>query len=87
MLKVAVWSPIKAGSYCVFRRARSYSVGDTVLINHQEFGKIIKRVVTSDNNTVRVAGENINSVSTERIGHVPNDRILGKLVKTFAEHS
>lgn len=75
--------------WCVcLRQPPTYRVGDVLLIQHPNYGRIIKRVTAVDNNhatngDVRytLAGDNTaNSVSSEDIGSTITQQIIGKVV-------
>lgn len=66
-----------------FRCARqALDVGDRVVIDHPEFGRIIKRVTRIlPGGGLDIAGDNL-AMSThgERLGRIPRERILGKVL-------
>lgn len=66
-----------------FRRARQVlDVGDCVVIDHSEFGLIVKRITRIlPSGNLNVAGDNLAmSTQSERLGLVPRDRVLGKVL-------
>lgn len=66
-----------------FRRGRLVlKVGDRVVVDHPEFGRIIKRVTRLlPGGELDVAGDNLAmSTHSERLGRIPRKRILGKVL-------
>ena len=57
--------------------------GDTVVFRHIQYGVMIKRVISNDpvNKILRVEGTHPDSVSTEKIGDVSYQDLLGKVIR------
>ncbi|MEM6412193.1 MAG: S24 family peptidase [Pseudomonadota bacterium] len=75
---------ISPGSYAIFRRRPYYTPGDTVLCDHSVYGRITKRIVSTEPDGFRLAGTNPKSVSTEAMGVLEAHRVLGKLTMVFS---
>ncbi len=74
--------------YCgdfVLAHRRFHSVfkqGDVVVVKHAQFGKIIKRIITIENNgTLLLAGDNI-AASTDSLtlGNIQPKQVLGRVI-------
>lgn len=72
-----------SGSYAVFRRRPAYTIGDIILAEHERLGTIVKEIVSEDAHGFRLRGLHHQSTSTQTMGSLPVDRILGKLVWTI----
>lgn len=70
---------LPTGSYGVFRRRPVYRQGDTVLVEHPVYGRIVKNIRAIGPDGVWLEGLNSFSVSSEAMGMVPHDKIVGKL--------
>lgn len=72
------------GAYALFRQARSCECGDVVLVDHPQFGLIVKIVsgFTSDGR-VGLAGIASLSTSPARLGMVTTASVKGKLVARY----
>lgn len=71
------------GDYVVtIRRRRALRAGDVVVVDHPDYGCVVKRVIECwPDGGVRVAGDNpAASMSSERLGLVARSRILGRVV-------
>ncbi len=53
---------------------------DIIVAEHPVYGRLIKRVVQIDDNGYWLAGDNPQSVSTEKMGPVKKKQILGKFL-------
>lgn len=68
-------------SIALFRARKSVKQGDVVLVDHPEFGVIVKRVRDTDSNGgAWLEGTSPASTSAERLGYVSPDRIRGVLL-------
>tara|TARA_Y100000385_G_C12705074_1_gene472194 strand:+ start:375 stop:623 length:249 start_codon:yes stop_codon:yes gene_type:complete len=54
--------------------------GVIIAVDHEKFGKIIKRVLSVEKNNLRLVGDNPLSTSSTDLGLVSNDRVLGILL-------
>jgi len=70
---------LSAGDFVIARRSRrAPRVGDRVVVDHPEYGTLIKRVVASDpNRGIRCDGDNPDSLHAGRIGWLPRRRLIG----------
>ena len=68
------------GSYALFRRSQHICKGDTVLVDHPEFGSIVKTVASIDPSGVALKGMSPASTSPHRLGRVPVSAIRGRLI-------
>lgn len=65
----------------LFRRKRKVSKGDIVLVDHPEFGLIVKTVAAvTINGRYSLRGAKPDSTSEQRLGHVEGKYIKGTLV-------
>lgn len=71
---------LQEDSFAVFWRSKNPQAGDVVLADHPEFGRIIKTVVAVDNGQLSLAGTSPESTSTERLGLIGKERVLGRLI-------
>jgi len=62
---------------------RQYRKDDVVIIDHLEYGRIIKRVMSCDQQGVRITGDNPVSTSSDKLGLIQPKDILGKVVMHF----
>lgn len=90
-MKIAGWRIVKVSgesmspliapdSFCIFRRAKRLRAGDTVLVDHPRFGRIVKSVRRVDDGKVWLAGLSEMSTAADSLGAVPLKTILGRLV-------
>ena len=70
------------GTFAVFRRAQSVTVGQIVLVRHPVYGRIVKRVTATTGAGYALAGTSPTSTSPEKLGIVPKQTILGTLLWT-----
>lgn len=60
-----------------------YRPDDVVLVRHKHFGDIIKRIVSTSQTRgcihYRLAGDSINSSTTDAMGEINRNQILGKV--------
>ncbi|MEL6528353.1 MAG: S24/S26 family peptidase [Pseudomonadota bacterium] len=69
------------GSFALFRRRKAVKRGDVILVDHPEFGLIVKRVhVVSRSGLFHLEGTGKLSTDRSRLGGVERDRIKGKLL-------
>jgi len=77
-------SPVlEDGDYVVLKRVRRQSAlkpGEIVLIRHAEFGDILKRIRRLGPNGIEAEGISDASVSSEKIGRVAFEHVLGRLI-------
>jgi len=71
---------LPAGSFCIFRRQTTYTVGDILLVHHDDYGRIIKKYWRSDPAGIWLSGLSPQSISSEKMGCLPVDRIMGRLI-------
>ena len=68
------------GSFALFRAVRSVKRSDVLLVDHPEFGLIVKKVsAVSANGRVGLRGISRSSTSPRRRGNVDPERVLGRL--------
>ena len=69
------------GDYLICTTARSQMKnlrpGFVVVVNHSKLGTIVKRIKSTQNNVLRLYGDNTESTSTAEIGDVPHHQIKG----------
>lgn len=70
-------------SFALFRPTRRVRQGDIVLVDHAEFGLIVKQVDRIAGGHFRLTGLSPLSTTTDRMGPVPADRVLGRHVLTL----
>lgn len=66
------------GDYIIVTKARSLRPGFVVLVDHSEFGVIIKRVQSINKDSLRLEGDGHVTSSTLEIGNVPLSRVVGR---------
>ena len=66
------------GAYALFRKTRDLREGHTVLVDHPDFGRIVKRIGKIDPAGVTLQGTDPRSTSSERLGCVPLSAIRGR---------
>lgn len=71
---------LPAHTYCLFRPSRTIQPGDIVLVDHPEFGRIIKQARTVSAAEIWLEGTGLNSVSTDAMGAVSLASVRGRLV-------
>lgn len=75
-----------SGDYVIVRNSRNnlpnYSKGEIVVARHQTLGLIIKqvRLVHPDTETLELVGTHLDSISSEKIGFIPYQDVVGKLL-------
>jgi len=69
------------GSFALFRRAKTVEQGDVILVNHPEFGLIVKQAsFIADDGRVALQGTSSHSTRPERLGRVDKSLVLGKMI-------
>lgn len=75
---------LMAGSFVVALRHRGQTLrlNDVVVVDHAIHGRVIKRVAgIGQDGTLSLAGDNTaRSTSTEALGPVPPERVLGRVI-------
>ena len=64
-------------------KRRLPNVGELVVVNHPELGKIVKEVSSVDGDTFQVTGLSASSMSESHIGRISVAELYGKVVWTF----
>ncbi len=74
-------SYVLVGHWYSFKKIKP---NQTILINHPEYGLLIKTVAIIDkNNLIWCKGENASSIAVEKLGPVSNKQIIGRVLKVF----
>ena len=70
---------LRDGDFAIVRKYRRPKVTDVVLVNHPEYGLMVKRLVYHDrsDNDMQLAGDNALSVSSYHMGKLPSHAIIG----------
>lgn len=68
------------GSFALFRAARRVRPGQTVLVQHPRFGRIVKQVTSCTDDGIGLRGLNMKSTSAEDLGRVPLKAVEGVLL-------
>ncbi|MFL1482656.1 S24/S26 family peptidase [Marinobacter sp. LN3S78] len=75
---------LAAGSFVVTlrHRAQTLRVNDVVVVEHAIHGRMIKRVIgIGQDGALSLAGDNAaRSTSTEALGPIPPERVLGRVI-------
>lgn len=66
------------------RRNAKYKIDDVLVLDHQEYGIIIKRVKEITKEKVLLTGDNPASVNETQIGWQSKNNILGKVIFKIA---
>lgn len=70
------------GTIALFRARKSVKRGDVVLVDHPEFGMIVKSVRgVEDGGAVALEGLSPHSTSAEKLGSVAPEKVRGTLLK------
>ncbi len=65
----------------IAHRWQKLAVGDVVLVNHQHYGKIIKRIASIEkDNWFTLKSDNPQGVTTEQMGIINKGQVIGKVV-------
>ncbi len=63
---------------------QKFNVGDVILVNHQHYGKIIKRICTIETQHGKtfftLKSDNPQGVTTEQIGKTNKNQLIGKVI-------
>ncbi len=70
---------LRPGSFALFRPPRHLTSGDTVLVEHPRYGRIVKSVRAIADGEVWLEGLSSHSIAADRLGSVPFQAILGRL--------
>lgn len=70
---------LRPGSFALFRPARTLTSGDTVLVEHPRYGRIVKSVRAIADGEVWLEGLSPHSTAADRLGSVPSQTVLGRL--------
>lgn len=73
---------IKQGSFVFIFKSpfTKFKTGDLVVVDHSQYGRIIKRVYSSNNNQqFSLTGDNPDSLSSEKMGLVNKRQLCGKV--------
>lgn len=68
------------GDFALFRRCRHYREGDILLVEHPQFGVIVKRAVDINSERLWLEGITRKSVSREALGQISWAQVKGRLV-------
>lgn len=73
---------LAAGDFVISQRLyRHLTIGDTVVVNHPHYGRLIKRVKDIDPlANVWLEGENKESLSSEKMGWITPSMLQGKVI-------
>jgi len=76
------------GDYVIVSRwGINISIGNVVVVEHPIYHRIIKRVVeVCPNGKLWLSGENKQSVSSEQIGWVQPETVIGKVLFRIKKH-
>jgi phage repressor protein C with HTH and peptisase S24 domain len=66
------------GDYIIVTKARSLRPGFVILVDHSEFGVIVKRVKSINKDSLRLEGDGRVTSSTQEMGDVPLSNIIGR---------
>ncbi|MBV1907987.1 MAG: S24/S26 family peptidase [Kangiellaceae bacterium] len=61
----------------------NFNPGEIVLVQHPEYHLIVKRVSFVDEHQIQLQGDNTASVSSELMGWIDLDNIVGKIIWHF----
>lgn len=67
------------GDYMIVTKARALHPGFVVLVNHPEFGSIVKRVKSITGDTLRLEGDGHVTTSTREMGDVSRSHVVGRV--------
>lgn len=67
------------GDYLIVTKARALRAGFVVLVDHPEYGSIVKRVKSVSGDNVRLSGDNLDSTSSEALGDIPMACVKGRV--------
>jgi len=66
------------GDYIIVTKARSLRPGFVVLVDHSEFGVIVKRVKSVNKDSLRLEGDGHVTTTTMEMGDVPLSYVIGR---------
>lgn len=76
-------SYVLVGQWYAFK---GFKPNQTILINHPQYGLLIKTVAIVDKNRlIWCKGENASSISVEKLGPVSKKQIIGRVLKVFLQ--
>jgi nickel-type superoxide dismutase maturation protease len=76
-------SYVLAGHWYTFTKIKP---NQTILINHPQYGLLIKTVAIVDKNKlIWCKGENSSSIAVEKLGPVSKKQIMGRVIKIFLQ--
>lgn len=60
--------------------------GKKILVQHQQYGLIVKTVALVDHNGfIWVKGENMQSISVEQLGPISTKQVIGRVLSVFSQ--
>lgn len=61
---------------------KSLQIGDSVVFNHPEYGRLIKRIRTNnpDSKCLEVSGVHEDSISSHKLGLISYSKLIGKVI-------
>ena len=71
------------GDYIVALRRvfTTYKCNEIIIVKHTQYGEIIKRIAHIDvNNQYWLSGDGCDSLSSQAMGAIPKDKVLGALL-------
>lgn len=71
---------LKSGCFGLFRNEKYLNEGDTVLVDHPQYGRIVKSILQINGGEIWLTGLSLQSTPACDLGAVPTDAVLGKLV-------
>lgn len=81
--RIPQYSYVLVGHWFTFRKIKP---NQTILINHPQYGLLIKTVAIVDrNNLIWCKGENSSSIAVEKLGPVSKKQIIGRVIKVFLQ--
>jgi len=80
----SLYPDIQAGDFVVLATSPLFlsrlQVGDVIVFRHPVHGILIKRVTRTTAEDVFVAGTHKNSLDSHRLGSIPRQKIVGKMI-------
>lgn len=68
------------GAFALFRKRSEIKLGQIVLVRHPRFGLIVKCICSIELDGVSLKGLSSASTSTERLGRIKPENIVGRLI-------
>ena len=65
--------------YMIITKARTLRSGFVVLVNHPEYGVIVKRIKSIESDSLRLVGDGNVTTSTHEMGDVPTSNVIGRV--------